>query len=141
MWLKSGALMWRIDWDRGANMHHMDTVAKQKAGGIEGWEPWFYERITGGLIIKGGVPRLITRGSRKGKKTWDKGSSQTVLVSFDDIDRERQRYEAETGRCGECYGEARVVIAAGSCGTKYKPCPECNGTGLAPNVQATGGSV
>ena len=112
-------------------MLHMDVVAKRKAGNIEGWEPWYYERLGGGVVIKGGIPRLITRGPRKGEKTWDTQNSQTVVVSSEDIDREFHRFEAETGKCGECMGEGKTVASAGVSGTTYRECKVCKGTGNA----------
>lgn len=116
--------------------HHMDRVAMRKAGNIEGWEPWFYQRHDGGLLIKVGPVRTLTRGPRKGQKTADRNISKTVLVSDEDIQSEYQRYEAETGNCGECFGDKQVLFAAGVSGNKYRECRVCSGTGKAIN-QAT----
>lgn len=113
---------------------HMNTVAARKAGDIPGWEPWFYERVGGGLIIKGGIPRLISKGPRKGKKTWDPKESQTVVVTPEEVEREYQRYEAETGKCGECFGDGKVVASAGVSGTTYRECKVCGGSGKAKCV-------
>lgn len=104
---------------------HYDTIAKQRAGNIEGWEPFYLELITGGLIIKGGVPTLVTRGPTKGEKRWNTKEAQTVMVSNDDADREYVRYEAETGNCGGCFGDGKSVF------NELKPCKKCNGTGKA----------
>lgn len=115
-------------------MHfHMDVVAKRKAGNIDGWVPWFYRREEGGLIIKGGVPTLVTRGPTKGRRRWNTKESQTVVVSDEDIEREHARYEAETGKCGDCFGEKKQVVGAGTSGTTYRKCKRCNGSGTAPN--------
>lgn len=113
--------------------YHMDVVTKRKAGNIDGWAPWFYQRVEGGLIIKGGVPTLVTRGPTKGRRRWNTKESQTVVVSDEDIEREHARYEAETGKCGYCFGAGKLVASAGADGTTYCKCKECDGSGAAPN--------
>lgn len=110
-------------------MHHMDVIAKRKAGDIEGWEPFEYERVTGGLIIKGCIPEIISRGPRKGQKRASK-DVQTVLVTCEEMEAEMADYEAKTGKCGECYGEG---ARPGS--RTAGDCPRCHGTGAAPEPQ------
>lgn len=121
--------------------YHMDVVAKRKAGNIEGWEPWFYQAVEGGLIIKGGVPTLVTRGKTKGRRRWNTKESQTVVVSDDDLTQEKARYEDETGKCAECYGEGKTIASASADGSRtYRNCKKCNATGAVPNVQIEAGA-
>jgi hypothetical protein len=110
---------------------HIDTVAIRKAA-IEGWEPYRYQAIgSDGSLITGGIPRILTRGPRKGKKTWD-GKGTQVVVTKAEIDAEKVRYTVETGNCPECYGTGEIFASwHHERGTTYKPCPHCNATGSA----------
>lgn len=99
---------------------HRENVAFRKAGCLPGWEPCGWEAILGGIIIEGGVPTLVG-----GKKRWHKGT-QKVFVTDAEAEEEYRRYEAETGKCGECMGERKVYwgwsVAEGA---RFKPCPKC----------------
>lgn len=114
------------------NNTHMNTIAAKKAG-IEGWEPYRWEKIARDAIaVTGGIPRLLTRGPRKGKKTWD-GKGTTEVVTYAEMEMEFKRYEEETGKCGDCLGEGREFAGWHHIeGTKYRPCRRCNETGKAP---------
>jgi hypothetical protein len=109
---------------------HINTLAMRKAG-TEGWEPFRYEVIgKDGFLITGGIPRILTRGPNKGKKTWDRKAATKIVITDSELDAEKVRYVAETGNCPKCYGKGEV--SAGwhvETGTKYRPCDECGGTG------------
>ena len=110
---------------------HMNRVAIRKAGAA-GWEPYSWQWIIGGVLVIGGVPRLLKRGPRKGQKTWDRNGAM-VAVTTEEIAAEFCRYEIDSGRCGNCMGDGSVVSRAGIDGTTYKQCPRCAGTGKAPD--------
>lgn len=115
-------------------MDHMNEVARRKVGGPEGWEICIWERIGEGrdMVVSGGVPRLLTRGRRKGQMTWD-NPLQKAVVTAAEIAAEHSRYEAETGNCGDCYGTAEVFARWSAInGTETKPCQRCGSTGKAP---------
>lgn len=109
---------------------HTDAVAIRKAA-IDGWEPFAWEVIgTDGMLITGGIPRLLTRGPRKGKKTWARSASSKVVVTRVEVDAEEARYVAETGNCGKCYGIGRVMVGwSATEGEKYSACKACDGKG------------
>jgi hypothetical protein len=108
---------------------HMETVAIRKAG-IPGWEPYLYERIGDGVLMTGGIPRILKSGPRKGRKTWDRKDSTRVVVTRAETDAEQVRYEAETGNCGTCFSKGEtVVVWSAADGEKYATCKHCNGTG------------
>lgn len=112
-------------------IQHYETVAAEKAGNIQGWKVFYYERAIGGLIIKGGVPRIISKGPRKGEKTWDEKEAQTVLVSHHDAERAAEQYALRTGNCPVCFGEKKLLHGYSATeGDTYKPCKDCDGTGL-----------
>lgn len=113
-----------------AQVCHTDAVAIRKAG-IEGWEPFAWEIIgTDGMLITGGIPRLLTRGPRKGKKTWSGCASSKVVVTRSEVDAEEVRYVAETGNCGKCYGIGRELVGWSVAeGEKFSPCKACGGKG------------
>ena len=113
------------------SINHLDTIAIRKAAS-EGWEPYKYQVVEpDAFLVTGGVPRLITRGTRKGQKKWE-GKGTMVVVTKDEIAAEKTRFTAETGNCAECGGDGRAFASWHyQEGTKYKPCPHCNGTGNA----------
>lgn len=109
-------------------IYHMDAVAIRKAG-IEGWEPFAWERVGEDSLVTGGIPSLLKSGPRKGKKTW-RGKGTSVVVTRAEVDAEAARYSAETGNCAECYGEGQVFASWHHIdGTKYHPCKACGATG------------
>lgn len=120
-------------------MSHLDTIARRKVSGPDGWEVCGWERIGGGndLVVEGGVPRLLKSGPKKGKKTWRDVPVQKAVVTSDELKAEHARYEAETGNCGDCYGKGEVFASWDHVeGTKYRKCERCGGTGERPNVRA-----
>lgn len=53
--------------------------------GIDGWEPWRFERIENGVLCTGAVCPVITKGKRKGAPNYrkhDKATLKTVMVPF-----------------------------------------------------------
>lgn len=71
-------------------IEHFHAVAARKAG-QEGWEPFAYERLGDALLMKGGVPRLLQSGPRKGEKTWEVKSATKVVVTDEEADEEARR--------------------------------------------------
>lgn len=111
-------------------IQHMDAVAIRKSG-IEGWEPFKWERVGEDAIVTGGIARLLKSGPRKGRKTWD-GKGTSVVVTRAEVEAQIAQYVAETGNCSECYGSGEVFKSWHHIeGTKYRVCPKCNGTGQA----------
>jgi hypothetical protein len=101
---------------------HRDNIAKRKCGDIPGWEPFFWEVIAEHLIlIEGGIPKVVG-----GKKKWPEDETQKCVVSQAEIAEEYRRYETETGKCGECFGEGKVYAGWNhETGVRYKLCPKC----------------
>lgn len=114
------------------DLTHMDTVAVRKAG-VDGWLPYGYESVAGGIIIKGGIPRLLLSGKRKGRPTWESCKSpSTVIVTHEEIKARETAFEAETGKCSTCYGKGEVFASWDHIeGTKYRKCGVCAGSGIA----------
>lgn len=107
---------------------HLYAVAIRKSG-IEGWEPYAWERVGEDVMLTGGIPRLLTRGPRKGQRTWD-GKGTSVVVTRGEESAEEARYVAETGNCGKCQGDGKVFASWSIAdGTKYRECKPCTGTG------------
>ncbi len=111
---------------------HVESVAKKKIG-VEGWEPYAWEKIgTDGLLVTGGIPRILQSGPRKGERTWDRKGDQVVVVQSE-VDREFEIYEESTGRCGHCMGGGKTICRISvTDGTEYEPCGWCKGAGTAP---------
>lgn len=90
--------------------------------------------IQGGALLVGCVSSGVrTRGTRKGQPLYD-GPKQKVLVSDTERDAEEARYEADTGRCRECFGARQVVVSVSTAGVTRRPCPRCGGSGKAPEA-------
>lgn len=113
-------------------IEHVDAVAKRKMD-IPGWEPYAWERIgTDGMLVTGGIPRLLKNGPRKGEKTWS-GNGDRVVVVRAEIDQEMERYEQETGKCRDCMGEGKRPVGwSEETGPRFKQCERCTGTGCKP---------
>lgn len=119
-----------------STMSHLDEVARRKVNGPEGWAVCAWERIGNDLVVTGGVPRLLKAGPRKGESTWRDVPTQKVVVTEAEIDAEKARYEADTGKCSDCMGKGDVLASWSVAeGIKYRPCKRCGGTGKPPNAQ------
>jgi len=121
-------------------MNYMNEVARRKVNGPDGWEICVWKRIGDGrdFVVEGGVPRILTRGPRKGRKRWDGPRLKTVVTGAE-IDAEHARYEAETGNCGDCGGKGEVFASwSVTDGTMMRPCQRCNATGKTPNGGGNG---
>jgi hypothetical protein len=118
------------------HLSHTDAVAIKKSG-VEGWEPYKYERVGDDLVLTGSVPRILTRGPRKGKRKWE-GKGTSVVVTRAEVDAQSARYIAETGNCPECYGEGEVFSSWHKDeGVTKKQCPDCKGSRRAAPLGAT----
>ena len=83
------------------------------------------------------MPRLLKTGPRKGKPTWRDVPTQKAVVTGAEIEAEKARYEADTGKCSDCMGSGQVLARWSAAeGKKYRPCGRCGGTGERPNVRA-----
>lgn len=107
-------------------MTHTDKAVWRKIGEIEGWEMCIMEAVTGGVLITGGVPKVV-----KGKKKWPpKKLMERVLLTRTDVEVEQVRYETETGNCHVCYGTGQETAGWHHIdGPKLRECPKCKGTG------------
>lgn len=57
------------------------TEAK-KIAGVEGWHPWLFEKVTGGVLCIGAVCPLIKKGPNQGKPNYRKHDRTTVQKVF-----------------------------------------------------------
>jgi hypothetical protein len=119
-------------------MNHMENVARRKAGGPEGWKVCAWRVVGEGrdMVVTGGVPREMKSGPRKGKPTWRDVPTQTVVVTGEEQDAEKERYEAATGHCGDCFGKDESIRRWSAVnGLEVLPCARCCGTGRAHNAE------
>ena len=107
---------------------HLFESAKRKAKNNE-LDAYSWEVIgSDAILVTMGIPRILQKGKNKGKKTWD-GKFQEVVTKAEMLE-ERNRYEKETGLCGECLGETKVFLGWNHIdGLSYKGCGRCFGTG------------
>jgi len=116
---------------------HAEIVARRKLAPLPpGWIVSSWKQSgKDGILISGGVPRLIPLwGSLAGKLF--EGEPQSVLVSYEDIHAESQRFEATTGKCGDCLGSGRAMTQERrSRVARQGVCPRCAGTRRAPANQ------
>lgn len=123
------------------SMNHLESVARRKVCGPEGWAVCSWECIGNDFVVEGGVPRLLQAGPNKGQKTWRDRPRQQAVVTRAELDAEHARYEAETGKCGDCFGKGEVFASwSATDGTKYRTCKRCGGNGERPAL-AQGGKT
>jgi hypothetical protein len=51
-------------------MDRVSDIARAKLKQPAEFSCFYFEAVSGGLLVEGGIPRLLTRGPRKGKPTW-----------------------------------------------------------------------
>lgn len=113
---------------------HAEIVARRKLAPlppgwiVSAWKPSGRD----GILVCGGVPHAVPLwGSLSGKLF--EGEPQSVLVSYEDIRAESRRFEAATGKCGDCLGSGRATTQERRGRTPRQcACPRCAGTRCAP---------
>ena len=83
-------------------MKAIEMVARRKLNKPETWELFYFRRIgdTNDCLVKGGTPKLRTRGKRKREKTWrDCKDVSECVVTEAEVKAELSRYESETDNC------------------------------------------
>lgn len=90
--------------------------------------------------LTGIVPRLYTRGPRKGMPNYgggDKTTKATYTVILTEYDAWCEQWERDNQSCMACLGIGLVVASRHIVGvTEYcvgADCPRCAGTGVAPH--------
>jgi len=71
----------------------LNMIARNKLNKSQEWE-WFRARWLdddSGLLITGGIPRIISRGKRKGQKTWD-GRGEETFISCEELEAAKTEY-------------------------------------------------
>lgn len=115
------------------NSKHYETAAFRKFEAPEGFEFCGWRAHGPGVMLEGGVPRLLKSGPRKGEKTWRDGIVK-ILVTEDEAQDAFAQCEL-AGTCGECLGKRLVWSGWSSVGgSTFRKCTRCNGTGRAPGT-------
>lgn len=122
---------------KNLNNHFVDEVARKKAAarGAENWDPFLWRVIRGldAFKLRGGTKRLT--GPADGKAVFDR-PHVTVLVTREEALAEQARYEAETGKCGECLGLGEQVCGwSRDHGRMLRSCSACAGSGASEAVR------
>lgn len=123
---------------RFSNEHYI-TVAKRKVNAPPNWEMYAMKCIgTDGVLITGAIPRVIQRGPRAGSKTWSPiVDKREAVVTIAEAVAECERYEKETGNCGDCMGSGEVMQRwSVTEGVTMKDCPTCRGSKKATQFAA-----
>lgn len=115
--------------------HFWEEVAKRKVGDPK-WE-WYRSEVIGehDFLLEGGEPRLISKGPRKGQRSWKHLSPtqiKKVVVTEAEIKQAEADYERDTGKCHACGGTGQEWWGWDrATGDKVKPCRRCEATGNA----------
>jgi hypothetical protein len=119
-------------------MKFHEDIVRRKLKVPPEWQWYKVERIDpDATLMEGGVPRLLTRGPRKGKPTWKGCKLERCIVTDVEVAAEQKSYEATTGSCHRCLGTGEVLHGWSKYeGSKYRPCPRCKGTKVAPNAES-----
>lgn len=118
--------------------NHIESIARQKLNESIDWQICVWERVGDGndCLVKGAVPRLLTRGKRKGEPTWRGIPMRSAVVTQMEINAELEAFEAGTGYCAHCFGSGQTFKSWNhETGTVYQDCPQCDGTGLAKSAE------
>lgn len=111
----------------------INIVARKKLGFGDDWRWCKLQWIGFDAVIEGGVPRLLTRGPRKGQPTWRDSEMEKAVVSDSEIRQARLDYESHTGKCCECAGSGKRLLGwSREEGKAFTQCLRCNATGIAP---------
>lgn len=114
----------------------MLAIARAKTGQQEpDWALFRYEAVDGGdVLVEGSFFTHFKSGKRKGCRKFA-GPSRKCVITPADRAAEMFRYESDTGHCCECGNTGQRYHGFGPDGTRYKPCPRCNATGIAPGLR------
>lgn len=74
----------------------INSIARRKLGTPNDWEVFRVEWIGDQILCEGGIPRVITRGPKKGRKRWDKCETRRVIISRNEIEAEKK---SNNGSC------------------------------------------
>jgi len=79
---------------------------------------------------------VISHGRRKGQPKYS-ADRKSVVVTIAEEQAEHARFEAETGKCGDCKGEGKVLAGWHHVtGTSYRECVACHGSGMLASMEA-----
>lgn len=116
-----------------------ERVARRKLSLADEWRCFKLEAIgrTRDTLMSFGVPRPLKSGKRKGEMTWagfrQRNGVYCCCVTNAEYLAERAAWEAETGKCSNCYGRGQELASWDSAkGAAYRPCKTCAETGKAP---------
>lgn len=114
---------------------HLGMIAAER-NGIEGWEAYAWKVVDGSVIVKGAVPRVLTRGKNKGRRRWPPESDPSFrrhIIAIPDAVAWVLAQEAATGECSACGASGREVARwSSSEPAAYRDCRRCGGSGTAP---------
>lgn len=67
-------------------MKQLNEIAKRKVGNIETWEPYYYESLVGGILVRGCLTIPKKSGKNKGELMYlTKEKDITVVISTDEL--------------------------------------------------------
>ena len=103
------------------------------------WTPRIYGCLDRnlGFYLRGAVPiGTYSRGPRKGRPKFPPlGKLERVVITAEEVQRTRIKWENETGLCSHCGGSGQQVKSTGINGTTYRECVACDGTGRALHLR------
>ena len=110
----------------------LNAIAKKKVNGRNGWK-WFSWKCIGktrDLLVKGGLPRIIASGPRKGGDNWRGVPADECVVTEGELDAAIKTYQSETGNCYQCFGSGQSFSRWHHIkGISFRACTACNATG------------
>lgn len=110
-----------------------EVLGLRKLGNPEGFQFFSWEFLEPDTVLMEGcvVTRYATKGKRKGLPIYD-GPRRKVAVTLSEEKAEKARHEAETGNCGECWGDGKELAGWDHItGTEWRDCRKCAGSGKA----------
>jgi hypothetical protein len=118
-------------------------IARSKLGNpnleIGIWERFGSMEKYEGCFVTVGEPRILTRGKRKGERSWShlkKSEMERIRITVEQEQAAELEYEATTGNCHNCGGGGEQWDGWSAAeGSRYITCRRCKGTGEAPAIK------
>ena len=110
----------------------LTMIGRKKLNLAEPWSHCGWKRMDPDRwIVRMAQERILTRGPRKGKPTWE-GEVKEVFINESEVKAAELAWEKETGKCQNCGGDGQAWAGWHHInGTSYKTCRRCDGTGMA----------
>jgi len=113
-------------------MNFIEIAARGKLKQVPEWSIYRWERINNDFIVEGAVDGFFEATGGNGDSVLSKPPLEKCVVTKQEVDKEKIKFEKKSGLCSECIGQGQVLAGwDNKIGNTYKACLKCCGTGFA----------